>query len=112
MAEAISNIQPDGNKFVLIEWPEPDIAIYANNLLATNDGSALYMTFCQIQPPILIGSEEEQKKRLAEITNVKARPVARIVAPVHLIPEIIKVLQGQLSAIEGLKQAHDSTTTT
>jgi hypothetical protein len=83
-----------------IEWPEDEIAAYANHLLAVTDGKSVYLTFCQIRPPAITGTEEEKRKYLDQIKTVKARSVARIVVSLDSLREMVGILQDQMNRID------------
>jgi len=98
-------------RLVTIEWPEPGVAAFANNLLAVSDGGTTYLTFCQIAPPILMGTEEERREQLQSLGSLKAQAVARIVVPVDTLAKMIGVLQKQIDRV-GKKGSDDSTSDT
>ncbi len=105
MSEKTPDTPQGEGKFVKIEWPEADVASYANNLIATSDANATYLTFFQVPPPIIWGvTEEEKQEQLKRLSSVKARPVARVVVPIETLPGMIEVLQKQLTLIENFKR--------
>jgi 2-methylisocitrate lyase-like PEP mutase family enzyme len=110
MSEKTPDLRQGDLKFIPIEWPDADVAYYANNLVASCDGNATYLTFCQIPPPLVMApSEEERRNQLSKITTLKAQPVARVVVPIDALRGMIQVLQQQLSASESIKRLHDTT---
>jgi len=95
-------------KLVPIEWPDEDVAVYANNMIAFTDGVGVYLTFCQTQPPAIVGTDEEKKGQLDALKSVKARSVARLVVPVGVARQIIEALQTQVAAVDAKVKATSS----
>jgi hypothetical protein len=87
-------------KLVPIEWPEVGVAMYANQLIAQNDGVLVYLTFCQTTPPRIIGSPEEQQAQLEQIKSMKALPVAQLVIPLGAFRQMLQVLQENLTRLD------------
>jgi len=97
-------------KVLPIEWPESDVAAFANNLMVVSDGTSAYLTFCQMCPPVLLGTPQEQQEKLDQMNNLKAHPVARIVVPIQTLRQVIEVLQLQVKRFDK-KESHDAPST-
>lgn len=65
-------------------------------MLAQNTGSEFHLSFFQLHPPILTGTEEEVSAAVAKIDSVTAKPVVRLIIPTTQVLSIIEVLQKQL----------------
>ena len=88
------------HKVVPIEWPEGGIASYANQLVAVFDGNTVYLTFCQLPPPMVIGSEAERQEQLKAIASVKALPVCRLAVSLDSLRAMVAILEEQLEKID------------
>jgi 2-methylisocitrate lyase-like PEP mutase family enzyme len=90
-----------GQKLVPIEWPDSSgAAQYANHLLAQRDGNSMYLSFCQVNPPHLIGAAEEIEEQLERIKSLQAVLVARLVIPLDSFRAMFEVLQRQMTIME------------
>jgi hypothetical protein len=96
-------------KLVPIEWPEAGIAAYANHLLASFEQGVVHLTFCQLNPPAIVGSDEEKQKRLDKIESLKALPVARLAIPMDAYRTMLRIMSEHLTTING-GSADDSST--
>ncbi len=73
--------QKDGSRVTIpVEWPDTvDLpAVYANQLHIQHTGNEFFLTFGELQPPIVVGSEEERQEKLGAIPAITVRPVAKI----------------------------------
>jgi hypothetical protein len=86
-------------KVIPVEWPEFGMPECANQLVAAFDGSSVYLMFCQVCPPVIFGTQEEQQKQLDRIESVKALPVARLVVSLDAFRAMLKVLQEHMDRI-------------
>ncbi len=93
-------------KGVQLNWAQPGLAIFANNLHAQFDGyQSMFLTFAQVSPPIITApTPEEMKQRMDHISSLVAMPVARVVMPIENLRMVIAGLQAQLDAIENMKK--------
>jgi len=99
-------------KFVPLEWPDSSgTALYANNLLAQCDGNFMYLSFCQVNPPYLLGTVEEKQKQLEQIKSLQAALVARLVIPVDAFRAMFEVLQQQVAMMKERESADARITT-
>lgn len=88
-------------KVIAIDWPDSSGgALHANNLLAQCDGNLMYLSFCQVNPPYLIGTLEERQKQLEQIKSLPAALVARLVIPVDAFRNMFELLQGQMAMMK------------
>jgi 2-methylisocitrate lyase-like PEP mutase family enzyme len=89
----------DPQKVIRVEWPEFGMPACANQLVASSDGSSMYLMFCQVSPPVIVGTQEEQQKQLDQIESLKALPVARVVVSLDAFRAMLQVLQDQMARI-------------
>lgn len=89
----------DPQKVVRVEWPEFGMPECANQLVAAFDGSSVYLMFCQVSPPVIVGTQEEQQKQLDQIESIKALPVARLVISLDAFRTMFQLLQQQMTRI-------------
>lgn len=96
-SEQESGLKDEG-KPVRIEYvfPENQNAAFANHALVQNEGHEVYISFFDIRPPILTGTQEEKQKQLDELDSVQATCVARIVMSTGRIQGLIGALDDQL----------------
>jgi hypothetical protein len=80
--------------------------MYANTLAATQDAHAVYLTFCQTIPPIMVGTMEQKLKQLADLRDVRAIPVARLAVPIEAFHSVVAVLQEQLVNLDKVRAAY------
>jgi hypothetical protein len=81
-----------------IEWhvPEGTVSRYATNLTVQHTDHEFIISFYEIDPPLLLGSAEENAAKLKELEAVQAELVARIIVAPRRMPEFIRVLQENL----------------
>lgn len=75
------------------EWPEDIVSRYATNFVAQHTRNEFTLSFFEVFSPILLGSPEENRKRLADLGAVPAKCVARIILSAEGMKELIDVLQ-------------------
>ena len=84
-------------KAVPIEYVFPaGMSTFANNATVQNDGHDMYLSFFEMTPPHLIGTEEQRREQMAGIESIKATCVARVAMSTDRIPGLIRALQDQL----------------
>jgi hypothetical protein len=92
------NGQQQPAKQVPIEYVFPEgISKFANSATVQNDGHDMYLSFFEMPPPHLIGTEEQRQDQIKRITKVEALCVARIAMSTDRIPGLILALQEQLA---------------
>lgn len=69
---------------------------YANNVLVQAGQHEFIISFFEAQPPLLLGSPEENKAKLKQMGSVRAECVSKIVVSPEVIPELISALQTEL----------------
>ena len=100
MADQTSN-KVLGQKLVPIEWPDSSgAAQFTNHLLAQRDGNSMYLSFCQVNPPYVVGAAEEIQEQLEQIKSLQATLVARLVIPLDSFRAMFEVLQRQMTMME------------
>ena len=89
------------------EFPSDQaISSFANHMLVQIDEHDFHISFFQVTPPILLGTESEKKEQLKKLETVPARCVARIVVAEGLMPKIIQALQTNLEKKRGVDSQH------
>jgi hypothetical protein len=86
-----------------VEIPLAWIGVEDVPVLATNQALVQFtaenefvLTFGQLAPPILLGSEEERREQLKMITFAAVKPVARLGLTRQRVEELIRVLTENL----------------
>ncbi len=69
---------------------------YATNMVVQHTEHEFIIFFFEAQPPLVIGTPEEQKEALQKIKKVKAECVAKIVVAANRMPEFVNVFQTNL----------------
>ncbi len=98
-------------KLVPIEWPDGGAAIYANHLLLQREGDSVYLTFCQVNPPVIFGSPEEQKHQLEQIKSAKAISIAKLMVPLAAFRDMLRVMQENIGRPDSSSENVRSTST-
>jgi len=85
------NLQPPS---IAIDWQIPnDVhSRYATNLVVQAGPNEFIISFFEIRPPILLGTQAEKQAALENIKTIPAICVARIVVSPAQMPEFIRVL--------------------
>jgi hypothetical protein len=103
MPDEITTTTPNPDyKLVPVKWPvDPGAAIYANNLCVQFDGTAIFLTYAQVNPPLAVGKDEGETKGLQDsITSVIATPVVRLVIPLSNFRVMLAMIQQNMDKIE------------
>ena len=84
-------------KVLTIEWPvELGVSQFANNVVIQSDENTSYLSFYQINPPLIFGTSQQKKKQLDSLKSIQPKLVASIAVPREKIQVIIEALQTQL----------------
>jgi Protein of unknown function (DUF3467) len=76
---------------------------YANNVLVQIGQFEFIISFFEMQQPLLLGTPEENKAKLASIGEIQAECVGKIIVPHELVPAIISVLQTEYDKFHSSK---------
>ena len=90
-----------------IEWVVPDDVVtrYVTNMVVQHSTAEFLVSFFEVQPPILIGStEEDARTRLSQLKSISAKCVARIVVTPDRMEEFVRVLTGNLEGYKAAKK--------
>lgn len=74
-------------------FPPEQNMVYSNNVTVQGDGTVFQISFFHIQPPIIIGTDEEMAEKIGKITNLDAICVSKVLVPANLMPLLIGALQ-------------------
>lgn len=96
--------------FLPIEWYFPDdlISQYATNLLVQHSENDYYLSFFEMIPPVLLGTDEEKDSQLKQIESVRAKCVARIIVSGKKLPGFVKAIQDNLERFQGESASDES----
>lgn len=85
----------------IVRVGQDDVPIlFVNDFVVQHHAAEFFITFSQVQPPIIIGTPEERREQARHITSVPARVVVRIGLTPHRMTELIRVLQANLQMYE------------
>jgi len=87
------NSPPEG--FAKIEWhvSENLAKRYATNFVIRHTENEFNLSFFDVDPPIILGTEEEARKKLNAVKSVRANCVSSIIVTPDKIPGLIEALQ-------------------
>lgn len=74
--------------------------LLANQFIIQYTDDGFLLTVGQVAPPPLLGSPEEQREQVSQLTFVPVRPLARFNLTERRLRELIAVLQENLSNYE------------
>ena len=87
-----------------IDWhiPEGTPSSYANNVLVQAGQYEIVISFFEAQIPVLLGTPEENKRKLEELGSIQAELVSRMVVSPEFVPVLINALE---TGLENYRQA-------
>lgn len=85
-----------------LEWHCSDdiISHYANNMVVQRGRNEFILSFFETRPPLVIGTPEEQRTKLAQVKSVRAECVARLIIHPSRMKDFVEVLRGHLEKID------------
>jgi hypothetical protein len=78
---------------------------YATNIVVQPIQHEFVISFFEAQPPIFIGTPEENRTRYQELGSIHAECVAKVIVAAERLPEFIAALQTTLAAYHAAKEA-------
>ena len=89
--------EPKG-KPVPIQWEIPDdlLTQVATNFVVQHTNQEFILSFFKLFPLIILGSPEEKKAQIEELTQARAQCVAQVVLTPQRMGELIAILQKNL----------------
>jgi hypothetical protein len=88
--------------------PEGIVSRHATNLVVQHTEHEFLISFYEAQPPLLLGTAEENRAALEHMGEVRATCVARVVMAAGRMPEFVRVLQDNLATYEKKKAGQGS----
>jgi hypothetical protein len=94
---------------VRVQWgPNDGVPLqFANQIIAQVDRGEAFLTFGQLQPPVLLGDREEQAEQARSIDTVTVQPVARLTMPIARVVEFVQALTTILELHERQQQQQE-----
>ncbi|MBN1580541.1 MAG: DUF3467 domain-containing protein [Anaerolineae bacterium] len=88
----------DQGKPVKVHWeiPPDTVAQYVNNFVVQHSDDTFFLSFWQIQQPIILGTPEERKEQVDKIDSTNARFVTQIAMSPAQMAQLVKGLQENL----------------
>ncbi len=74
---------------------------YATNLVVQHTEHEFVITFFEMRPPPLLGTEQKKRKQLDAVKEIDATCLARIIVSPNRMGEFIQVMQDNLKTFEG-----------
>jgi hypothetical protein len=106
MPDETTTTTPNPSKMVEVKWGEPGPAVYANNLCIQFDGASIHLTFAQMNPPLVIGTtEQEIKTGFEKISSIAATPIVRLVIPFDAFRAMFRVIRDNMEKIEKISKS-------
>jgi len=83
---------------VPMEWvvPENIKPEYASDLVVQSLSDVFQIYFFQVNPPFIIGTQEEKLQQLTNLDSVKANCVSRLIVTPSKLEEFIDTMKSQL----------------
>lgn len=77
-----------------IQWifPENQHGIFANHAIVQFDTHEFHLSFFEVRPPVLLGSDEQKQSILEQMDVIEAKCVARIVISRDRMPGVLKMI--------------------
>lgn len=79
--------------------------VFVNQLLAQVNQGEVFLTFGQVNPPVILGTPEEQEKQVRGIESVPVRTVARVNMTAERLADVVAVLTETLARHEAQRRA-------
>jgi hypothetical protein len=77
------------------------MTIFANHAAAQYDGKAVYLTFGQASPPVILGETDEEKRRqLDKVQSIVIQPVVRLAMAPEDYRAVVQVFQKHLALVD------------
>lgn len=87
---------------VPIKWVgiEDTPVVFANQFVMQYLEEEFILTFGQLVPPVILGSDEDREAALATLSFVPTKTVGQFAFTAQRMKELVKLLQGQLDRYE------------
>lgn len=82
--------------------PEDMPTLCPNNLVVRHTDDEFTLLFFEAREPIIVGSEDEKREALAQVTSVRARCVARIVLSPKKMFTFAEAIQRNIERFQAL----------
>ena len=93
-------------KMIKLVWGEAAVTVFANQAVVQYDGSAVYLTFGQANPPVIWGeTEEEKRQQLEKIDSVTVSPIIRLAMTPDSFRAIAEAMRKHLTTIDKVDRA-------
>lgn len=74
------------------EYPDPQLAVFANHMAVQHDDNEFLISFYQLTPPLAIPGPEAMKENIERAGGIVARCVAKIAISKHRMPAIVAAM--------------------
>lgn len=90
-----------------VEWhvSENILSRYATNIVVQPIQHEFVISYFEAQPPIILGTPEENRAKYQELGAIRAECVARVIIAAERLPEFIEAMQTSLAAYRASKEA-------
>jgi hypothetical protein len=86
--------EPEGREVPIVWSGVEDLPVlYVNQFVSQAGPGEIFLTIGQLQPPALLGNEEERREQIEQISYVQVKPIARLAMTPSKLKELIQVLQ-------------------
>lgn len=76
-----------------LEFPKELTSRYANHVMIQRGPNESYLSFFELQPPVIVGTPEERDQQRKQLKSVRAVCVARLIIPNGFLPAVLKMFQ-------------------
>jgi flagellar motor switch/type III secretory pathway protein FliN len=82
--------------------------LYANQFVIQVQQEEFFLTVAQLTPPILLGTEEEQREQARQIEHIPVKVVARLAFTRTRLEELVQLLQGHLERHDRARERRET----
>ena len=82
--------------------------MFANHMVVQSDENTTYLSFFTLQPPLMIGDQDEVEKQINELDEVPAHMVAQVVIPRDRLQNFVDAMASTIKAKPILRALEDS----
>lgn len=70
--------------------------VFANQMIVQTDESSTYLSFFCLQPPMILGSQNEILRQVEGMTSIDANLTAQVIIPRDCLQKFVEVLKSNL----------------
>jgi hypothetical protein len=79
-----------------MDFPKELVSRFANHAIIQRSPNETYLSFFEVQPPVIQGTPEQMERQRKELKSVRAVCVARLIMTDDFALKVLKMLQDNL----------------